>query len=122
MVLPIGLTTLYSALTPAQYGGVILKPSAETYFLLLLERNVFDQTLTFSTDYRQILGRSVLQAGIAAILCLIIGPPTAWFIATRPAQQKSLSLVTVTYWVSLLVRTFALLLILRDEGPINDAL
>jgi spermidine/putrescine transport system permease protein len=31
-------------------------------------------------------------------------------------------LVTVPYWVNLLVRTIALLLILRDEGPVNGAL
>ena len=90
----------------------------------MFERDIFDDSLTFNTDYLQILGRSVLQAGIATILCLIIGLPTAWFIATRPAGQKSLwlMLVTVPYWVNLLVRTIALLLILRDEGPINGAL
>ncbi len=124
MVLPIAITTLYSILTPAQYGGVIWEPSAEAYFRLLFERDIFDDTLTFNTDYLQILGRSVLQAGIATLLCLIVGLPTAWFIATRPPGQKSLwlMLVTVPYWVNLLVRTIALLLILRDEGPINRAL
>ena len=112
MVLPIAITTLYSVLTPAQYGGVIWEPSAEAYIRLLFERDIFDDTLTFNTDYLQILGRSVLQAGIATVLCLIIGLPTAWFIATRPPGQKSLwlMLVTVPYWVNLLVRTIALLL------------
>jgi spermidine/putrescine transport system permease protein len=124
MALPIAITTGYSVLTPAQYGGVIWEFSPEAYIRLLFERDIFDDSLTFNTDYLQILGRSVLQAGIATILCLIIGLPTAWFIATRPAGQKSLwlMLVTVPYWVNLLVRTIALLLILRDEGPINGAL
>jgi spermidine/putrescine transport system permease protein len=124
MALPIAITTVYSVLTPAQYGGVIWEFSPEAYFRLLFERDIFDDSLTFNTDYLQILGRSVLQAGVATILCLIIGLPTAWFIATRPAGQKSfwLMLVTVPYWVNLLVRTIALLLILRDEGPINGAL
>lgn len=124
MALPIAITTVYSVLTPAQYGGVIWEFSPEAYIRLLFERDIFDDSLTFNTDYLQILGRSVLQAGIATILCLIIGLPTAWFIATRPAGQKSLwlMLVTVPYWVNLLVRTIALLLILRDEGPINGAL
>jgi spermidine/putrescine transport system permease protein len=124
MALPIAITTVYSVLTPAQYGGVIWEPSPEAYTRLLFERDIFDDSLTFNSDYLQILGRSVLQAGIATILCLIIGLPTAWFIATRPAGQKSfwLMLVTVPYWVNLLVRTIALLLILRDEGPINGAL
>lgn len=124
MALPIGLTTLYSILTPAQYGGVVWQPSGEAYVRLLFERDIFDDTLAFNADYLQVLGRSVLQAGLATILCLIIGLPTAWFIATRPPAQKSvwLMLVTVPYWVNLLVRTIALLLILRDEGPINAAL
>lgn len=124
MALPIAVTTLYSVLTPAQYGGVIWKPSAEAYVRLLFERDIFDDSLTFNADYLLILARSVLQAGIATILCLVVGLPTAWFIATRPAGQKSLwlMLVTVPYWVNLLVRTIALLLILRDEGPINTAL
>lgn len=124
MALPIAVTTLYSVLTPAQYGGVIWQPSADAYIRLAFERDIFDNSLTFNTDYLKILGRSVLQAGIATILCLIIGLPTAWFIATRPPAQKSLwlMLVTVPYWVNLLVRTIALLLILRDEGPINGAL
>jgi spermidine/putrescine transport system permease protein len=124
MALPIALTTLFSVLTPAQYGGVIWQPSAEAYVRLLFERDIFDDTLTLNTDYLLVLGRSVAQAGIATVLCLLIGLPTAWFIATRPARQKSLwlMLVTVPYWVNLLVRTIALLLILRDEGPINNAL
>lgn len=124
MALPIALTTLYSVLTPAQYGGVIWQPSGEAYVRLLFERDIFDDTLTFNPDYLQILGRSVVQAGLATILCLLIGLPTAWFIATRPAGQKSLwlMLVTVPYWVNLLVRTIAILLILRDEGPINSTL
>ena len=124
MLLPTALTTFYSVLTPAQYGGVIWHPSGEAYLQLLFERDIFDDSLTFNTDYLQILGRSVLQAGIATVLCLLIGLPTAWFIATRPAGQKSLwlMLVTMPYWVNLLVRTIALLLILRDEGAINDAL
>ena len=124
MALPIGQTTLYSVLTPAQYGGVIWDPSGEAYIRLLFERDIFDDTLAFNADYLQILWRSVLQAGVATVLCLLIGLPTAWFIATRPPGQKSLwlMLVTVPYWVNLLVRTIAILLILRDEGPINGAL
>jgi spermidine/putrescine transport system permease protein len=45
---------------------------------------------------------------------MLIGVQTAWFIATRPTSQKSLRLmlVTVPYWMNLLVRTIALLLIL----------
>jgi spermidine/putrescine transport system permease protein len=96
MALPIAITTVYSVLTPTQYGGVIWEPSAEAYVRLLFERDIFDDSLTFNTDYLQILGRSVLHAGIATLLCLVIGLPRAWFIATRPPGQKSLWLMLVT--------------------------
>lgn len=124
MALPIGLTSLYSVLTPAPYGGVIWHFSTEAFQRLLFERDIFDDSLSFNADYLRVFARSVAQAGVATVLCLIIGLPTAWFIATRSPSQKSLwlMLVTVPYWVNLLVRTIALLLILRDEGPINNAL
>ena len=91
----------FCVLTPAQYRGVVWQPSAEAHIRLLFERDIFNDTLTFNADYLRILGRSVLQAGIATVLCLIIGLPTSWFIATRPAGQKSLwlILVTVPCWV-----------------------
>lgn len=124
MVVPIGITTIYSFLEPARYGGVIWEFSTEAYVRLLFERDIFDDSLSFSTDYLRIFARSLLQAGVATLLCLLIGIPTAWFIATRPNRQKTLwlMLVTVPYWVNLLVRTIAMLLILRDEGPVNDSL
>ena len=93
MALPIALTTLYSVLTPAQYGGVIWEPSAEAYVRLLFERDIFDDSLTFNSDDLRILGRSV-------------GQKSLW-----------LMMVTVPYWLNLLVRTVALLLILRDRRP-----
>ena len=124
MVVPIAITTLYSVLEPARYGGVIWKLSPEAYIRILFERDIFDESLSFSSDYLRVFARSVLQAGLATLLCLLVGIPTAWFVATRPDRQKTiwLVLVTIPYWVNLLVRTIALLLILRDEGPINAAL
>lgn len=122
MVVPIAITTVYSFLEPAQYGGVIWNFSPEAYTRVLFERDIFDDSLSFSTDYIRIFARSLIQAGVATVLCLMVGIPAAWFIATRPDRQKSvwLVLITIPYWVNLLVRTIALLLILRDEGPINS--
>ncbi|MGB3313086.1 MAG: ABC transporter permease [Albidovulum sp.] len=124
MVVPIAITTIYSFLEPARYGGVVWNFSAEAYIRVLFERDIFDDSLSFSTDYIRIFARSLIQAGVATVLCLMVGIPAAWFIATRSDRQKSvwLVLITIPYWVNLLVRTIALLLILRDEGPINSGL
>lgn len=56
MALPIAITTPYSVLTPAQYGGVIRVPSAEAYVRLLFERDIFDDSLSFNADPLRILG------------------------------------------------------------------
>ena len=49
---------------------------------------------------------------------LVLGFPTAWFIATRPKRSRSfwLILVTIPFWCNLLVRTFAIMQLIRNEG------
>ena len=124
MVVPIGIMLVYSFLEPGLYGGVVWNFSPEAYIQLLFERDIFDDSLVVSYDYISIFSRSVFQAAIATIFCLIIGIPTAYFIATRSENQKNLwlFLITVPYWVNLLIRTIALLFVLRGDGPINQLL
>ena len=45
-------------------------------------------------------------------------------MATRPREQRNLwvFLITVPYWVNLLIRTLAMLFLIRDEGPLNRSL
>lgn len=124
MVVPVAIMGVYSFLEPATYGGVVWKFSTRGYEQILFERDFLDDSLVFSADYLLILWRSVVQAAIATLLCLIISVPTAYFIATRTDRAKTLwiYLITIPYWVNLLIRTIALLFILRDDGPINDGL
>ena len=58
------------------------------------------------------------------MLCLLIGFPTAYFIATRLAKSRAiwLFLVTIPYWVNLLIRTVSMKFLIRDTGPLNGAL
>jgi spermidine/putrescine transport system permease protein len=45
-------------------------------------------------------------------------------MATWPPAQRNfwLFLITIPFWTNLLIRTFAVMLIIRDEGLVNDAL
>jgi spermidine/putrescine transport system permease protein len=124
MIVPVGIMLVYSFLEPDTYGGVVWSFSFEAYIQFLFERDIFDETLAFSPDYLSIFARSITQAFIATALCLVIGIPTAYFIATRPGNQKSiwLFIITIPYWVNLLVRTIALLFVLRSDGPVNESL
>lgn len=124
MVAPVAIMAVYSFLEPATYGGVVWNFSTRAYEQILFERDFLDDSLVFSPDYLWILWRSVAQASVATLLCLLISVPTAYYIATRPDRTKSIwiVLITIPYWVNLLIRTIALLFILRDDGPVNSVL
>lgn len=124
LVLPLGFIIVYSFLTKGTYGGVVWELSSAAYEQFLFERDLFTEELVFHTSYLQIYGRSVLQALVATFACLVIGFPTAYYIATRPAAQRNMwvFLITVPYWVNLLIRTVSMLFIIRDEGPLNSFL
>ena len=124
MVAPMAIMFVYSFLEAAPYGGVEWTFTTNAYTSILFERDFLDDSLTFTPDYLIVAGRSVFQAGIATLLCLAISVPTAYYIATRPERQKNvwLVLITIPYWVNLLIRTIALLFVLRGDGPINIVL
>lgn len=121
---PLCLILVYSFLVPGTYGGVVWEFSLDAYIQFLFERDIFDGTLAFNASYLQIGARSVILAGLAVVGCLLIGFPTAYFIATRPPGLRNvlIFLVTVPFWTNLLVRTFSMMLILRDQGPLNSVL
>lgn len=122
LVVPLAIIVTYSFLVPATFGGVVWKFSTEAYTQFLFERDIFDETLVFNASYLQIFLRSVMLAVSATVVSLIIGFPTAYFIATRPDRQKNLLifLITLPFWTNLLIRTFCVLLILRDDGLVNS--
>jgi len=124
LFLPIAIVATYSFLQPGTYGGVVWDFSTDAYQQFLFEEDFLTEQLQFSTAYLEIFGRSFGQAFTAMSLCLAIGFPTAYFIATRPARTQSLWLfaITIPYWVNLLIRTVSMLFIIRDQGPINEFL
>ncbi|MFN3825598.1 MAG: ABC transporter permease [Pseudorhodobacter sp.] len=125
LVLPVLLMAVYSFLTKEFRGGVIWEFSLAAYDQFFLDRGLFgDEPPRMEWTYITIFGRSILQAGIATLICLVIGFPTAWFIATRPPATRGvwLFLITVPYWVNLLIRTVSLRFLIRENGPLNDAL
>ncbi len=123
-LLPLTVILVYSFLEPGTYGGVNWVFSGEAYVQFLFERDLFEETLSFNPAYLEIFGRSLLLALGATFGALLVGFPTAYFIATRPPGTRNLwlFLITLPFWTNLLIRTYAMMLILRDEGVINIAL
>jgi len=125
LVLPVALMAVYSFLTKEFRGGVDWQFSLAAYDQFFLNRGLFgDEPPVLEWTYISIFLRSIWQALLATVFCLLIGFPTAWFIATRPATSRGiwLFLITIPYWVNLLIRTVSLKFLIRDNGPLNEAL
>lgn len=121
-ILPLTLVVVYSFLAPGDFGNVKWQLSFEGWFGVLFERDIFDDTISLSDAHLTILGRSVALSLATTLITLVLGVPTAWFIATRPARQRAfwLFLITIPFWTNLLVRTIAVQEMIRSEGVFNN--
>jgi spermidine/putrescine transport system permease protein len=74
--------------------------------------------------YLKIYGNTLLLAAAGTVLCLLIGYPFAYWLATRVRRHRTLLLllVVVPFWTSILIRTYAWQLLLSPRGPLSSAL
>jgi spermidine/putrescine transport system permease protein len=124
-LLPVLLMAVYSFLTKEFRGGVEWDFTLAAYDQFFVTRGLFgDEPAQVEWTYISIFWRSIWQAAVCTALCLAIGFPTAWFIATRPPETRGawLFLITIPYWVNLLIRTVSLKFLIRDNGPLNESL
>jgi putative spermidine/putrescine transport system permease protein len=72
----------------------------------------------------RVLGNTFWIAFISTLTCLVIGFPFAYLMTIVPGRVAGILLIAVLlpFWSSLLVRTFAWQVILRDTGVINNFL
>ena len=121
---PLAVVVVYSFLTAGEYGGVVWQFSTDAWVKVLLERDIFDDSLSFADAHLTIFWRSISLSLVTTVLTFMAGFPTAWFIATRPAAQRAfwLFLITIPFWTNLLVRTFAINQVIRNEGVMNTVL
>ena len=122
---PVAMMLIYSFLTKEFRGGVIWEFSFAAYDQFFCNRGLFgDEPCSIEWTYINIFWRSIWQAALATLMSLLIGFPTAYFIATRPQKSRAMwvFLITIPYWVNLLIRTVSMKFLLRDQGPLNDFL
>lgn len=74
--------------------------------------------------FLNIYKNTFFMAGAGTLGCLLIGYPFAYWLATRGGKRKALLLllVVVPFWTSLLIRTYAWVLILSEQGPLSEGL
>ena len=121
---PLMIVIVYSFLTPGNYGGVLWELSGEAWFKVLYTKDIFDDTVSLSDAHISIFWRSFKLSFLTTVIFLVLGFPTAYFIATRPTSTRNvwLFLITIPFWTNLLIRTFAILELIRNKGVINNSL
>src|SRR3954470_15731461 len=108
-VVPLLIMLAYSFMPRGIYGGV------ERGFTLEHYARFFDPL------YLEILQRTFLWSLACTVMCLVLGYPVAYLIARSGRwRHLLLLLVVLPFWTSFLVRTFAMIFLLRDTGLVND--
>ncbi len=92
--------------------------------LVRLQLTLDNYLALFDTIYLKILLRSFYVAGICTLLCLLIGYPFAYLIARSKSDYKGilLFLVIIPFWTSSLIRTYAVITIIKTHGILNSVL
>lgn len=110
-LVPLLIMAAYSLMLRGTYGGV--RPG----FTLEHYRRFFDPL------YLDILRRTLVWSLAATAICLLLGYPVAYVVArARRWRAVLLFLVVLPFWTSFLVRTFAMIFLLRDTGLVNTVL
>lgn len=121
---PLVIVLAYSFLSPGQYGNVEWRFSLDGWTGIVVTRDIFDGTLRLADAHLTIFWRSVKLSLLTTVITFAVGFPTAWFIATRPPKARPiwLFLITIPFWTNLLIRTFAINQVIRNEGLLNAVL
>jgi spermidine/putrescine transport system permease protein len=108
-IVPMGIVWLYSF---GENKGLIDVAFTGTW---MNYRHAFDPL------YLGIFWKSIVVAVITTFLCLVVGFPVAMAITFASEKAKSwlLMLIMLPFWTNLLIRTFALIAVLRTEGYVN---
>jgi spermidine/putrescine transport system permease protein len=104
LVIPLAIIVVFSFGNRATTGGYGGGFTLDNYAAVVQSAGPFVTSLTLSI------------AG--TLLCLLVGLPLAYFIATRAGRRKGLFMIllVIPFWTSFLIRTYAWLLILGPEG------
>lgn len=86
----------------------------------------FENFVRFFSDriFLEVLGRSLRVAIVTTVICVLLGYPAAYYIAkcSEGLKMKWVLIITFPTWINMLVRTYAWIGILQDDGILNKFL
>lgn len=112
-VLPLAFIAIVSLGTRDRFGGVVLD---------VLSLDNYARAL--APSFLPTIWNSLRYAGLTTILSIAIGYPVAYWISRHGGRHKALLLILVMlpFWTSYVIRTYAWMIILRDNGVVNSTL
>ena len=109
-VVPLIIITVYSFLKKGLYGGVVWEFSLSAYAQM------------FSKAYGIVFLRTLWISVISSIITILIALPCGYAIARSKHQTVLLMLIIIPFWTNSLIRIFACMSILGNDGLINTML
>lgn len=112
LLAPLAVVFVYSFFTRGPFGGIVYEFTLDNY------------TRALDPLYLRVFQVSLKIAVITTVVALLLGYPAAYYIATSPAKWRGvlLGLVVLPFWTSYLIRTYAWIVLLNSQGPINRIL
>ncbi|AOI72068.1 ABC transporter permease [Burkholderia ubonensis] len=124
VVLPMIVLAVVSLSAPLDFGGVAWGDfTARAYERVVFDRD-WDGSLVLQQGYLAIFARSMTMALLTTAGCLLIGFPTALFMATRSRKWKAalLILITIPFWTCVVVQMYGWIIVIADNGLLNQIL
>jgi spermidine/putrescine transport system permease protein len=107
---PIIIIVVYSFLKRGLHGGVEMRFSLDAY------KNLGNPSFLVITI------RTILTAAIATVITILIAMPCGYYMARSRGQTFLLLLIIIPFWTNFLIRVFAWMNILGNNGFLNEFL
>jgi spermidine/putrescine transport system permease protein len=111
LMVPVLMVCVISFTVNGGYGTTIYEFSVESY------------KTAFSNLYIRVIWNSIFWAFLTTVLCLVLAYPFAYFVANAGKWKNLLLiLVMVPFWCNLVIRLYSWMILLNNEGVINNIL
>lgn len=111
-IIPLILIGIYSFCSRSYYGQIVYKFTLNNYKMFM------------EPIYINVLYKSIVLAFESTIICFLVGYPMAYIISKSDIKRRNFMIIlfVLPLWTNFLLRTYAWMALLRDQGPINQIL
>lgn len=110
LIIPISIIFIYSFLTKGTYGGVVWEFSLDAYKALL------------NPTFLKVSLSTLFIAAVSSLGMVALAIPTAYFMARSKYKSILLVLIIIPFWTNFLIRVYAWIAILGNNGFLNSFL